>query len=196
MCRIVLSLAVLAGVGLAGGALTGCTSGGASPSPSPTTGTASPAATTSAPPTTAAPSVSPSVNYAQQYLADQAGWAAAAKRAAGSGSLTAPKAIAAGRAAVATARKLLSQTWPASIQSDMHALAVAFDTINEDIASDNRSKYLSDGTTVPLLQLVRSGKIAAEMFGTHEFGLHDMLAAYDTFAEAGKHNALKVVIRR
>jgi alcohol dehydrogenase len=56
---------------------------------------------------------------------------------------------------------------------------------------------LVDGTTVPLLlQLVRSGKIAAEMFGTHEFGLHDMLAAYDTFAEAGKHNALKVVIRR
>ncbi|HEY3954892.1 MAG TPA: alcohol dehydrogenase catalytic domain-containing protein [Streptosporangiaceae bacterium] len=56
---------------------------------------------------------------------------------------------------------------------------------------------LVDGTTVPLLlQLVRSGKIAAEMFGTHEFGLHDMLAAYDTFAEAGKHNALKVVIRK
>ena len=56
---------------------------------------------------------------------------------------------------------------------------------------------LVDGTTVPmLLQLVRSGKIAAEMFGTHDFPLHDMMAAYDTFAEAGKHNALKVVIRR
>jgi alcohol dehydrogenase len=56
---------------------------------------------------------------------------------------------------------------------------------------------LVDGTTVPLLlQLVRSGKIAAEIYGTHEFALHDMMAAYDTFAEAGKHNALKVVIRR
>jgi alcohol dehydrogenase len=56
---------------------------------------------------------------------------------------------------------------------------------------------LVDGTTVPLLlQLVRSGKIAAEMFGTHDFALHDMMAAYDTFAEAGKHNALKVVIRK
>ena len=56
---------------------------------------------------------------------------------------------------------------------------------------------LVDGTTVPLLlQLVRSGKIAAEMYGTHDFALHDMMAAYDTFAEAGKHNALKVVIRR
>ncbi len=56
---------------------------------------------------------------------------------------------------------------------------------------------LVDGTTVPLLlQLVRSGKIAADLFGTHDFALGDMMAAYDTFAEAGKHNALKVVIRR
>lgn len=56
---------------------------------------------------------------------------------------------------------------------------------------------LVDGTTVPmLLQLVRSGKIAADLFGTHDFALHDMMAAYDTFAEAGKHNALKVVIRK
>ena len=56
---------------------------------------------------------------------------------------------------------------------------------------------LVDGTTVPLLlQLVQSGKIAADLFGTHDFAMHDMLAAYDTFAEAEKHNALKVVIRR
>jgi alcohol dehydrogenase len=56
---------------------------------------------------------------------------------------------------------------------------------------------LVDGTTVPLLlQLVRSGKIEADLFGTHDFAMHDMLAAYDTFAEAEKHNALKVVIRR
>ncbi|MHA6795228.1 zinc-binding dehydrogenase [Pseudonocardia bannensis] len=56
---------------------------------------------------------------------------------------------------------------------------------------------LVDGTTVPmLLNLVRSGKIASELLGTHDFGLNDMLAAYDTFAEAGRHNALKVVIRR
>lgn len=43
---------------------------------------------------------------------------------------------------------------------------------------------------------VRSGKIAADLFGTHDFALHDMMAAYDTVAEAGKHNALKVVIRK
>jgi hypothetical protein len=148
--RIVLTVALLAGGGLAAGALTGCDSSGATPTPSPTTGTASPAATTAPPGTSAVPatSVPASVNYKQQYLADIAGWDTAVKRAAGSGSLTAAAARKAGRAAVATARKLLSQTWPASMQSDIHALAVAFDTLNEDIVSDNLSKYENDGTTL------------------------------------------------
>jgi alcohol dehydrogenase len=56
---------------------------------------------------------------------------------------------------------------------------------------------LVDGTTVPmLLQLVRSGKVAGELFGTHEFNLHDMMSAYETFANAAETNALKVVIKR
>lgn len=56
---------------------------------------------------------------------------------------------------------------------------------------------LVDGTTVPmLLQLVQSGKIASELLGTHDFELADMLSAYDTFADAGAQNALKVVISR
>ena len=56
---------------------------------------------------------------------------------------------------------------------------------------------LVDGTTVPtLLQLVRDGKIKPEMFATHNFDLQDTMGAYDVFAEAGKHNALKVVISR
>jgi alcohol dehydrogenase len=56
---------------------------------------------------------------------------------------------------------------------------------------------LVDGTTVPmLLQLVQSGKVAGELFGTHEFGLHDMVSAYETFANAAETNALKVVIKR
>ena len=56
---------------------------------------------------------------------------------------------------------------------------------------------LVDGTTVPmLLQLVRSGKVAGELFGTHEFGLNDMMSAYETFANAAETNALKVVIKR
>jgi alcohol dehydrogenase len=56
---------------------------------------------------------------------------------------------------------------------------------------------LVDGTTVPmLLQLVQSGKVAGELFGTHEFRLHDMVSAYETFANAAETNALKVVIKR
>jgi alcohol dehydrogenase len=56
---------------------------------------------------------------------------------------------------------------------------------------------LVDGTTVPmLLQLVRSGKVAGELFGTHEFKLHDMMSAYETVANAAATNALKVVIKR
>lgn len=56
---------------------------------------------------------------------------------------------------------------------------------------------LVDGTTVPMLmKLVRSGKVAGELFGTHEFALDDIMSAYDTFADAGKHNALKVVIKK
>jgi alcohol dehydrogenase len=56
---------------------------------------------------------------------------------------------------------------------------------------------LVDGTTVPmLLQLVQSGKVAGELFGTHGFKLDDILSAYDTFANAAETNALKVVIKR
>jgi alcohol dehydrogenase len=56
---------------------------------------------------------------------------------------------------------------------------------------------LVDCTTVPMLmRLVQSGRIAGELFGTHEFGLNDILSAYDTFADAGRNNALKVVIKR
>ncbi|MCW2640730.1 MAG: alcohol dehydrogenase [Dactylosporangium sp.] len=47
-----------------------------------------------------------------------------------------------------------------------------------------------------LMRLVQSGRIAGELFGTHEFALNDILSANDTFAEAGKNNALKAVIKR
>ncbi|MGH3436025.1 MAG: zinc-dependent alcohol dehydrogenase family protein [Sciscionella sp.] len=56
---------------------------------------------------------------------------------------------------------------------------------------------LVDGVTVPmLLRLVRDGRIKPELFATHDFTLDDMISAYDVFANAGEHNALKVVIRR
>ncbi|WP_028937683.1 zinc-dependent alcohol dehydrogenase family protein [Pseudonocardia spinosispora] len=56
---------------------------------------------------------------------------------------------------------------------------------------------LVDTVTVPmLLSLVRDGRLPAEMFGTHEFALGAILDAYDVFANAGEHNALKVVLKR
>jgi alcohol dehydrogenase len=47
-----------------------------------------------------------------------------------------------------------------------------------------------------LLQLVRDGRIRAEMFGTHDFALDKIMDAYDVFANAAEHNALKVVLKR
>jgi alcohol dehydrogenase len=54
---------------------------------------------------------------------------------------------------------------------------------------------LVSGTTIPtLLQLVLDGRIEAEKLGTHRFALDDIMEAYDVFAAAGEHNALKVVL--
>ena len=56
---------------------------------------------------------------------------------------------------------------------------------------------LVDGVTVPmLLNLVQQGRLEAEKFGTHHFELGDIMAAYDVFADAGTHDALKVVLTR
>ncbi|HEY0484947.1 MAG TPA: alcohol dehydrogenase catalytic domain-containing protein [Mycobacteriales bacterium] len=56
---------------------------------------------------------------------------------------------------------------------------------------------LVDGTSIPtLLQLAQSGKIESDLFGTHTFGLDEMLDAYGVFAAAGDHDALKVVLKR
>ena len=49
--------------------------------------------------------------------------------------------------------------------------------------------------TIPtLLQLVLDGRIESEKLGTHSFALDDIMEAYDVFAAAGEHNALKVVL--
>ncbi|KAI3559168.1 alcohol dehydrogenase [Colletotrichum abscissum] len=54
---------------------------------------------------------------------------------------------------------------------------------------------LVDTTTTPmLLKLVQSGKLQPSQLITHHFKLGDMEKAYDTFGEASKHGALKVVI--
>jgi alcohol dehydrogenase len=45
-----------------------------------------------------------------------------------------------------------------------------------------------------LLKLVQEHKLPADKFVTHEFSFDQMLEAYETFANAAKHDALKVLI--
>jgi threonine dehydrogenase-like Zn-dependent dehydrogenase len=47
-----------------------------------------------------------------------------------------------------------------------------------------------------LMRLVTSGQIDAKRFITHHFGLDEMEAAYDVFANAANTGALKVVLSR
>lgn len=54
---------------------------------------------------------------------------------------------------------------------------------------------LVDTTSIPtLLKMVSSGRIAAEQMGTHTFTFDQIDEAYDVFAHAADHEALKVVI--
>lgn len=54
---------------------------------------------------------------------------------------------------------------------------------------------LVSGSTIPvLLRLARDGRIEAEKLGTHRFGLAEIMQAYDVFAAADEHDALKVVL--
>jgi alcohol dehydrogenase len=54
---------------------------------------------------------------------------------------------------------------------------------------------LVDTHTIPqLMKLVASGRLDPTVFATHRFALEDTMAAYDTFADASRTNALKVVL--
>ncbi|MFR9801015.1 alcohol dehydrogenase catalytic domain-containing protein [Pseudonocardia sp. RS010] len=56
---------------------------------------------------------------------------------------------------------------------------------------------LVDTVSIPtLLTMVASGKIPAEKMGTHTFGLDEIDRAYEVFADAAAHEALKVVIKK
>jgi alcohol dehydrogenase len=56
---------------------------------------------------------------------------------------------------------------------------------------------LVNGTTITtLLDLMAHGKIDAAAFGTHSFALDQMTEAYDVFANADTHDALKIIISR
>jgi alcohol dehydrogenase len=49
-------------------------------------------------------------------------------------------------------------------------------------------------TTSLLLKTVMSGKLKPKQLVTHHFTLDDVMKAYDTFGNAGKERALKVIL--
>jgi len=54
---------------------------------------------------------------------------------------------------------------------------------------------LVDTVTTPmLLKTVLSGKLRPEKLITHRFALNDIMKAYDTFGNAAKEKALKVIL--
>ena len=50
-------------------------------------------------------------------------------------------------------------------------------------------------TTPKLLKVVQSGKLQAARLVTHRFALDDVMSAYDTFGNAAREGALKVILR-
>ncbi|HUX05053.1 MAG TPA: hypothetical protein VMV53_09160 [Acidimicrobiales bacterium] len=53
---------------------------------------------------------------------------------------------------------------------------------------------VNTNTFAMLLKLVADHKLPADKFVTHEFSFGQMLEAYDVFANAAKHDALKELI--
>jgi len=55
---------------------------------------------------------------------------------------------------------------------------------------------LVDTVTTPmLLKVLQSGKLDAKKMGTHRFALSEVMKAYDTFGNAAKEHALKVILK-
>jgi len=55
---------------------------------------------------------------------------------------------------------------------------------------------LVDTVTIPmLLKVVQSGKLDAKKLSTHSFKLSEVIKAYDTFGNAAKEKALKVILK-
>jgi alcohol dehydrogenase len=56
------------------------------------------------------------------------------------------------------------------------------------------TRLVDTATTAMLLKVVRSGKLQPGKLVTHRFAMNDIMRAYDTFANAAKESALKVVL--
>jgi alcohol dehydrogenase len=55
---------------------------------------------------------------------------------------------------------------------------------------------LVDTITIPmLLKMIESGKLQPQELVTHRFAMNDIMKAYDTFGNAAKEGALKVILR-
>jgi alcohol dehydrogenase len=55
---------------------------------------------------------------------------------------------------------------------------------------------LVDTATIPmLLKVVESGKLQPSKLVTHRFAMSDIMKAYDTFGNAAREGALKVVLK-
>jgi alcohol dehydrogenase len=55
---------------------------------------------------------------------------------------------------------------------------------------------LVDTTTTPMLmKVVRSGKLQPSKLVTHRFAMNDIMKAYDTFGNAAREGAIKVILR-
>ncbi len=57
------------------------------------------------------------------------------------------------------------------------------------------TRLVDTATTPMLLKILLSGKLDAKKMGTHTFQLADVVKAYETFANAAKEKALKVVLK-
>ena len=57
------------------------------------------------------------------------------------------------------------------------------------------TRLVDAGTTPMLLRMVQSGHLDAKKLVSHRFKLSEIMTAYDTFANAAKHLALKVVLK-
>ena len=57
------------------------------------------------------------------------------------------------------------------------------------------TRLVDAGTTPMLLRMVESGRLDAKKLVSHRFELPEILEAYDTFANAAKQHAVKVVIK-
>ena len=57
------------------------------------------------------------------------------------------------------------------------------------------TRLVDAGTTPMLLKMVQSGRLEAKKLISHRFEFSDIINAYDTFANAAKQHAVKVVIK-